>query len=157
MTPEDGMAPGFFFGRSESAPPGMSVERMLSNAEGMCDSLSAEGNVVELSYRSVPMVLVYDLAADRMRIVSPIVEVQDLEPGQLEAAMTANYHTALDARYAIGNDVVWAAFIHPLADLSERLLKSAIHQVAMARATFGEHYTSGELVFGGSEGGEVEN
>lgn len=140
-------------GRAEMTP-----ERMISIAEAMCDSLTAEGNVVELSYQSIAMVLLYDLTVDRMRIVSPIVEVEDLEPGQLEAAMVANYHTALDARYAISNGIVWAAFIHPLSDLSERLLKSAIHQVAMARATFGDHYTSGELVFSdGTEEGGDEN
>ncbi len=34
--------------------------------------------------------------------------------------MIANFHTALDARYAISDGVIYAAFIHPLSSLARR-------------------------------------
>jgi len=132
----------------------MTPERMLAVIAEVGDDLQAEGNVAEFSFQGVPLVLVFDVKADRMRLVSPIIEVQHLADGQLEAAMEANFHQALDARYAISNEVVWAAFIHPLSDLSPDLLTSAVRQVAIARATFGREYTSGALVFGGGGAGE---
>ncbi len=141
----------FLLGCGDNGSPNraMTPERMLAIVEATGHGVSVDGNAVEFSYESVPMVLIYDVAADRMRIVSPVVEVGDLEAGQLEAAMAANYHSVLDARYALSNDIVWAVFIHPLSDLSESLLQSAIRQVAEARLTFGGEYSSGVLVFGG--------
>lgn len=130
---------------------GMTPERMVELLGTLGGEVEEDGNVVEFAYESVPMALIYDTIADRMRIVSPIVEVDMMEEGQLEAAMEANYHSALDARYATANDIVWAAFIHPLSDLSDELFLSAVRQVAVARVTFGQEYTSGELIFGGGD------
>ncbi|HAA17563.1 MAG TPA: hypothetical protein DCP28_01850 [Cytophagales bacterium] len=130
----------------------MTSERMLKIIDALVPELQQQGNAVFFEYEEVPMMLVYDESADRMRIVSPIIEVSRLEEGMLEKAMQANFHQALDARYAISEGLVWSAFIHPLSDLSSELLRSGIHQVAVAHVTFGGQYTSGALVFGGEEG-----
>lgn len=128
---------------------GMTPERMLQIVAEECDEVKSSGNVAELLFRSVPLVLVFDVNADRMRIISAIKPVNQMMPEELSKAMEANFHSALDARYAVSDGTVWAAFIHPLSDLTESLLRSAIRQVATARVTFGKEFSSGELFFGG--------
>ena len=87
--------------------------------------------------------------ASRFGRIVAVCDVDRTGPEDLEKAMEANFHSALDARYAISNGTVWAAFIHPLSEITERMLRSAIRQVATARVTFGNEFTSGELYFGG--------
>lgn len=69
----------------------------------------------------------------------------------MDRAMEANFHTALDARYATTHGQMWSVFIHPLASLDDDLFRSAIHQVAVAKMTFGDTYTSGVMQFGQPE------
>jgi len=61
----------------------------------------------------------------------------------------ANFHTALDIKYAISDDVLWSAFIHPLRELTVAQVKDALSQVYYANITFGTTYTSTDLVFPG--------
>jgi len=61
--------------------------------------------------------------------------------------MEANFHTALDSKYAISNNILWSAFIHPLKELTERQLIDAVSQVYSAARTFGSSYSSGALSF----------
>ena len=96
---------------------------------------------------SVRMACVSDVEHDRMRIIAPIAEVEDVMSLQLDAAMEANFHTALDARYATSGGVVYAAYVHPLSALTEEQLRSATRQVATLTRTFGKAYTSGELFY----------
>jgi hypothetical protein len=42
---------------------------------------------------------------------------------------------------------LWSAFLHPLADLFEDHLFSAIHQVAELARTFGTTFSGGDRVF----------
>lgn len=62
--------------------------------------------------------------------------------------MEANFHSALDARYAVSDGVLYSAFIHPLASLTERDLISGIGQTRQLALTFGRKYSSGALHFG---------
>jgi len=83
-----------------------------------------------------------------MRIVAPVIEATQLTEEQILSSMISNYHLALDARYAIGDGILYSVYIHPLAELTETQLVSAVRQVATLRNTFGNGYTSGELTFG---------
>ena len=111
--------------------------------------VARSGNAVEFSFQTVSITLIYDCDADRMRLLSPIKRKSDLGSGELDDAMQANFHSVLDARYCVYDDVVWSAFIHPLADLSDDLFVSAIEQVALANLTFGDQYTGGNIYFQG--------
>ena len=117
----------------------------------LAQEVKVDNNVIQFSYQGIEMILVYDTAADRMRMMSPIIATKDLQEGMLEKAMAANYHSALDARYAIFDEIVWSVFIHPLSDLKVSFFKSAVLQVATAKATFGNGYTSGAMSFGTSQ------
>ena len=57
----------------------------------------------------VPVTVIADPRADRMRIMVAIAGSETLEPAQLNRLMQANFDSALDARYAIARGVVWAA------------------------------------------------
>ena len=125
----------------------LTPEQMMKHILAVGEDVVQDQNVVEFNYRGLGIVLIYDLKADRMRLVSPIIEAKNVGNDVLMMALEANYHSALDARYAVSNNVVWSVFIHPLSDLSPALFDSAISQVAIARATFGDQFTSGALVF----------
>ena len=135
----------------------MNPKEMHLVLENLSDEVMVGGNSFDFVYESVALTLIFDESADRMRLIAPIVPVEHLEAGQERAALEANFHTALDARYAIANDMMWAAFIHPLGDLSPDLLRSAVHQVAVAALTFGDQYTSGAMVFVGQVHPGLEN
>jgi hypothetical protein len=95
----------------------------------------------------VRITCITDEAQDRMRIIAPVAGMNAVRPDDLRKCMEANFHRALDARYCIYQDRLWSAFIHPLSELSEELLFSAIDQVAELVKTFGTTFSSGGLVF----------
>ena len=100
-------------------------------------------------------IIVTDIIANRMRIISPITKVAGLPPGALERMMQANFDTALDARYAIARGVVWATFIHPLRELHDRQFISAIGQTVNLSLTFGKTFSSGAMSFGGGDSRDI--
>lgn len=127
----------------------MTPKSMMAIIRETGTDIEQDRNVTGFKFQGVPITLVFDTNADRMRLISPIMEEGDLSEGQLAKAMEANFHSALDARYCIANGVVWSAFIHPLSPLTKDLMRSAIRQVAVANLTFGSDYTSGDMVFNG--------
>ena len=70
----------------------------------------------------------------------------------LEMMLIANFHTALDARYALSNGIIYAVFLHPMSTLTHDQLESAIRQVAALARNFGSSYSSDELIFGVESG-----
>lgn len=100
--------------------------------------------------------VVTDENADRMRVIVPIVKVEDVEEGELLRLMQANFDSALDARYCIANGVIWSAFIHPLSILSDEELLSGLAQALTAATSFGSTYSSGALIFRGGDSGEEQ-
>jgi len=113
------------------------------------DSLIGTPGRWQAIYQELPMMIVTDETNDRMRIIAPIVEVNNLDKDVLLDCLAANFHTALDVKYAVSNDIMWCVFIHPLSPLTEEELRSAIEQVYYGAATFGTTYTSTQLMFGG--------
>jgi hypothetical protein len=113
------------------------------------DSIIGTPGRWQVTYQELPMMIITDETNDRMRIIAPIVDIDKLDKEVLLDCLVANYHTALDVKYAVSNDVMWSVFIHPLSPLTEGELKSAIEQVYFAVATFGGSYTSTQLLFGG--------
>ncbi len=99
-------------------------------------------------YKEVPMMCVTDAKNNRMRIISPITESNNLDKDLLLDSMTANFHSALDVKYAISNGVLWSAYVHPLKELTTEQLESAISQVYYAAKTFGTTFSSTQLLFG---------
>jgi hypothetical protein len=101
-------------------------------------------------------VLVFDIEADRMRVLIPIENTGDLSKHELLRLMQANFDSALDARYAIAQGQLWGAYIHPLSTLTDEEFLLGIGQTANVVASFGSSYSSGMFVFGGGDSGEIE-
>ena len=96
------------------------------------------------------MLVLTDQANDRMRIIMPITDGTSLSKELLQASLTANFHTALDVKYALSDGLLWAVYIHPLSPLTEAQIVSALSQVYSAALTFGTTFSSTDLLFGGS-------
>jgi len=89
--------------------------------------------------------------ANRMRIIVPIAPATKISNEKLTRMMQANFDSALDARYSIAKDIVWAAFIHPLRELGDEEFLSGLGQAVNLALTYGENYSSGALIFGGGD------
>ena len=106
--------------------------------------------------QDVEVTIITDENADRMRIISPVVEVESLDDAQYLRILQANFDSALDARYAIAKTYLWSAFIHPLSPLTDRQFIEGIGQVVNLVTTFGTTYHSGSAVFGGGDSQGIE-
>ncbi len=84
---------------------------------------------------------------DRMRIMTPITSQEDLTTKDMQTLLEANFHTALDVKYALSNKLLWSVFIHPLKQLNKDQIIDAINQVYAAALTYGTTYNSTGLVF----------
>jgi len=93
------------------------------------------------------MICITDKNNNRMRIITPIVEQKKLAYTDLLKLMESNFHTALDVKYAIADDILWSVFIHPLRELSKEQLIDAMQQVYGAAETYGTTYSSTNLNF----------
>ncbi|MBL1293864.1 MAG: hypothetical protein COB61_008330 [Thiotrichales bacterium] len=100
--------------------------------------------------------VITDERAGRMRAMVPILPSAEVELETFERLMQANFDSALDARYSIANDTLWATFIHPLTSLSDELLISGIAQSVNLAATYGTTFNSGALVFNGGDSAEQQ-
>jgi hypothetical protein len=115
------------------------------------DSLGGNTGRWEIMYNKLPMMVLTDEKNDRMRIIAPIIEANKLDEGLLLDCLTANFHSALDVKYAISNELLWSVYVHPLSPTSEKELRSALQQVYAAAATFGTTFSSTPLLFGGNQ------
>ena len=116
----------------------------------MSDSLEGNSGNWRFSIKDRLLICITDENHNRMRIISPITEVSALSGEEILNSLLANFHTALDVKYAISEEVLWSVFIHPLRELSEAQIEDAISQVYFAAETFGSTYSSSNLVFPGS-------
>lgn len=131
----------------------MDNETLHKILEKQSDSIQKESRLGYWQFfkEDVIMVCITDSIANRMRIISPITKVENLNNELLLNSLTANFHTALDVKYAISDNILWSVFIHPLKELSQHQVEDAISQVYYANLTFGYTYSSTNLVFPGSE------
>lgn len=133
-------------------PLAEAMEQATLNQYIIEHSTDAEGKdgVVQFEYATVPMAVISDPRHDRMRIIAPVARYSEVSREQLDRMMEANFHSALDARYAVSRGIVYAAYLHPLASLDETGLQAALEQVANLALSYGKSYSSGALSFGKS-------
>lgn len=128
----------------------MTQEQLENLIRSACSQVGGDPGALEFEFEEVAMACLSDITFDRMRLIAPIVEVQDLDSEDLLLVLEANFHTALDARYASSEGTLYAAFLHPLGSLAEPDAYSALQQVASLVKSFGTTFSSGHLVFGSS-------
>ena len=146
---------------AEEAEPNASVdsmtpEKIISIIKEIDPDAVVLGATTSFQYQGNALALIMAPDANRMRIVTPVIPIEELTPEQVAATMISNYHLALDERYAFGDGLLFSVFIHPLAELTPYQVESAIRQVSSLKQTFGSSYTSGELTFGVQQNPDVE-
>lgn len=113
----------------------------------VADSLRGNTGNWQFMIKDRILVCITDEKNNRMRIMSPIIEQKELAFQDMLKLMEANFHTALDVKYAISDEVLWSVFIHPLKQLDKDEVLSAINQVYSAAVTYGTTYNSTGLEF----------
>lgn len=143
------------FGCATATPEAMSQELLAKYIEELAGGAEISANVVQFQYEGVAIASVSDATHDRMRLITPIAKLESLEAAHLQVLLTANFHTTLDARYALSDGVIYAAFLHPLSTLTRAQLESAVRQVSALSRNFGSSYSSDELIYGAELGEEA--
>jgi len=144
--------------RAEDAPPEapMTLPRMAEIVRALDPGAEAAGPVLRLTIDDVPVMIVTDVGSDRMRAMVPIRSAAALDADELRRLMQANFDSALDARYAVANGVLWGVFIHPFAALEKDQLISGIAQTVNVALTYGTLYSGGALQFGGGDSNALQ-
>ncbi|SEB37594.1 hypothetical protein SAMN04489761_0267 [Tenacibaculum sp. MAR_2009_124] len=125
----------------------MTMEKLDAIISSESDTILKTNNTWKFTYKDRLMMCIADEKANRMRIISPIARKEQLNEELLLNSLIANFHTALDVKYAISEDILWSVFAHPLKELSEGQIRDAISQVYLANLTFGTYYSSTNLAF----------
>ncbi len=136
---------------AQDAEPHMTMDRMAEIVQALDEDAQINGNGFEFIIDDVPVLIVADVRANRMRAMVPIASTDSLTPEELLRAMQANFDSALDARYAIARGRLWGVFIHPLKELERDQLISGIAQTVNVAQTYGGLYTSGAAQFGAGD------
>ncbi len=140
----------------ELAPEVVEALESIANVIAALDAdAKRRGNNWELTHDDRTLLVVTDTGAARMRIISPIAEVSALPDAAMERLLQANFDTALDARYAVAQGLVWSVFLHPLDSLTTRDFASGILQTKSLADTFGTTFSSGALNYGGGDSGAL--
>ena len=133
----------------------MTNERLQELIQRIDPEYTGRPGLWQLKFARVTLRIITDISADRMRIVIPIKKADALSSEEMYRILQANYDTALDARYAIGQGVLWSTFIHRLSSLNEQDFLSGLGQAINIVATYGKSYSSGAFAFGGGDSNEL--
>lgn len=134
----------------EYEPP-MTMARIAQIVRVIDPEAVAQGTAIQFTIADIPVVLIADPLADRMRAMVPIRAAEGLDADELMRLMQANFDSALDARYAVAQGRLWGVFIHPLSPLKSEQLVSGLAQTVNVARTYGQTYSGGAQVFGGGD------
>ncbi len=112
---------------------------------------SLRAGVWQFTIEKNTVIIVTDAKANRMRIMVPIRAAEGLKLEEFERLTQANFDTALDARYAIAQKLLWSIYIHPLSELYPRQFIKGIGQTVNLALSYGKTYNSGLLSYGGGD------
>ena len=135
---------------AECEPP-MTMARIAQIIRVIDPEAVAQGTAIQFTIADIPVVLIADPLADRMRAMVPIRAADGLDAEELMRLMQANFDSALDARYAVAQGRLWGVFIHPLSPLKSDQLVSGLAQTVNVARTYGQTYSGGAQVFGGGD------
>ncbi|WP_055446157.1 hypothetical protein [Lacinutrix mariniflava] len=122
----------------------ITLEKLLTQTS---DTIIGSNGRWQLLIKETTLICLTDESNNRMRIISPIIESSKLNEDLKTDVLIANFHTALDVKYAISDNVLWSVFIHPLRELTKEQVLEAVKQVYRANITFGSTNSSTDLIF----------
>jgi len=142
--------------QAQAAEPHMTVERMGQIVFALDAEASVTGSGFAFTVDDIPVLIVMDVRANRMRAMVPIRAAGAMSAEELQRVMQANFDSALDARYAIAQGRLWGVYLHPFKELERDQLISGIAQTVNVAKTYGSLYTSGAGQFGGGDSGDLQ-
>lgn len=141
---------------AQAAEPHMTLPRMAEIVLALDPEAEATGGGFLLTIDDVPVLIITDTAANRMRAMVPIRAAEGMTANEIQRVMQANFDSALDARYAIAQGRLWGVFLHPFNELERDQLISGIAQTVNVAKTYGTLYSSGAGQFGGGDSGDLQ-
>jgi hypothetical protein len=129
----------------------MNLPRLAEIIQSLDADATFRGTNFQMVLEDVPVIIITDPVADRMRAMVPIRSAEDMTSEEVMRVLQANFDSALDARYAVANGRLWAVFIHPLSPLEKDQFISGIGQTINVAKTYGSLYTGGAMQFGGGD------
>ncbi len=128
------------------------LEKILHRVSEQVDRIPGSEDVPgkwKMVFMQRELFVITDEAANRMRVMTPIIEEENLDTEDLKILLEANFNRALDAKYSLYQGFLWSSFTHPLQELTVEQFKDALKQVATLADRYGDSYSSTDLVFGG--------
>ncbi len=141
---------------AQEAEPHMTLGRMAQIVQALDPQAAVSDAAFSLTIDDIPVLIVTDVRANRMRAMVPIRSATSMTPGELQRVMQANFDSALDARYAIAQGRLWGVFLHPFRELERDQLISGIAQTVNVAKTYGALYSSGAGQFGAGDSGDLQ-
>jgi hypothetical protein len=141
---------------AQEAEPPMSMPRMAEIVLALDPDAQFTGNGFEFAIDDIPVLIITDVRANRMRAMVPIRAAEGMSFEELQRVMQANFDSALDARYAVAQGRLWGIFIHPFAQLEKDQLISGLAQTVNVAKTYGTLYSSGAGQFGAGDSGNLQ-
>lgn len=135
---------------------GMTLGAMAAILRAIDPEVQAQGARFALMISGTQVLVIADPGADRMRAMTRIGPADALDTALMQRLLQANFDAVLDARYAVANGQIWAAFIHPLSPLEPRQLVSGLAQMVNAAQSFGTAFSGGGVQFGGGDSNALQ-
>ena len=142
--------------QTQGAEPHMTLPRMAEIVQALDPDAQFSGGGFSLVIDDIPVLIVTDVQANRMRAMVPIRSAETMTPEEMQRVMQANFDTALDARYAVAQGQLWGVFLHPFKELEQDQFISGIAQTVNVAKTYGSLYSSGAAQFGGGDSGNLQ-
>lgn len=120
------------------------MERILKEKVEILEG--AAGNW-QMIYQERMVFILTDESNNRMRIFTPFLEIDSLKNGEMNQLLTANFHSALDAKYCFFEGLVMSVYTHPLRELTRPQFEDALLQVVTLANNFRGTYSSTDLLF----------
>ena len=128
----------------------MSNSRLDELIRRIATVIEGEPGNWRIDFRGRHLFVLTDEAHNRMRVMTPITEEDDLNDADRQILLAANFDRALDAKYAVSSGYLWSVFTHPLAELADDQFLDAVQQVKNLADNYGTTYASSDLKFGGA-------
>ncbi len=142
--------------QAQEAEPHMTLPRMAEIVLALDPDAQISGPGFSLVIDDIPVLIVTDVRANRMRAMVPIRSADTMSPEEMQRVMQANFDSALDARYAVAQGQLWGVYLHPFKELERDQFISGVAQTVNVAKSYGSLYSSGAGQFGGGDSGDLQ-
>lgn len=126
----------------------MTPHQIEENLRLRFDDLKSTGERFQTRCGEHDLIVVADGESDRLRIMVPVAAIDRDDAMTFRRLLEANFSSALDARYAIFNGVLWTLYLAPLSSLTTHQVDCAVTQVIELARSTGSAYTANPALIG---------